>query len=67
VAPEAAAMVGDRYERDVSGAAEAGLLTIWLNARGETVPAGKPAPDATVAGFAEVEGALDVARNRRLT
>lgn len=46
VAPERSAMVGDRYERDVRGAAEAGLMTIWVNVRGEEVPAGEPPPDA---------------------
>jgi HAD superfamily hydrolase (TIGR01509 family) len=58
VAPEASAMVGDRYERDVRGGAAAGLYTVWLNVRGETVPAGAPQPDATVTRLEDVEGAL---------
>ena len=48
VAPEHAAMVGDRYERDMRGAIEAGLFTIWVNTRKETLPPGAPPPDATV-------------------
>ncbi len=58
VAPEASAMVGDRYERDVRGGAQAGLFTVWLNVRGEALPPGAPAPDATVTRLEDVEGAL---------
>ena len=58
VAPEAAAMVGDRYERDVRGGAAAGLYTVWLNVRGESLPPGSPLPDATVSRLEDVEGAL---------
>ncbi len=65
VEPAAAAMVGDRYERDIAGAAEAGLYTVWLNARGENLPQGARAPDALVHDFAQVEGALRAARKRR--
>ena len=45
-APARAAMVGDRYDRDVRGALDAGLYAIWLNMRGESVPAGVRAPNA---------------------
>ncbi|HEY1682034.1 MAG TPA: HAD family hydrolase [Candidatus Tumulicola sp.] len=45
-APAHAAMVGDRYDRDMSGALEAGLATIWLNVRNEPLPAGVRPPDA---------------------
>ncbi len=65
VEPAAAAMVGDRYDRDIAGAAEVGLYTVWLNARGESLPKGARAPDALVHEFAEVEGALRAARKRR--
>ena len=44
--PSHGAMVGDRYERDIRGAIEAGLGTLWLNVRGEELPANSPAPDA---------------------
>ncbi len=54
-APAHAAMVGDRYDRDIRGAGEAGLLTIWLNVRGESLPAqAHPLPDATCTTIAEV-------------
>jgi putative hydrolase of the HAD superfamily len=45
-APAHSAMVGDRYDRDIAGAAEAGLATVWLNVRGEPLPAGVRPPDA---------------------
>jgi len=45
-APAHAAMVGDRYDRDISGALEAGLATIWLNVRNEPLPTGVRPPDA---------------------
>jgi putative hydrolase of the HAD superfamily len=64
VEPAAAAMVGDRYERDIVGAADAGLYTVWLNARRESLPPGGREPDALVHEFAEVEGALRTARKR---
>ena len=53
--PAAAAMVGDRYERDIAGALEAGLYTIWLNLRGEELPAGARPPHAVVGTIAEAE------------
>ena len=58
VRPEACAMVGDRFERDVTGAQAAGMFTVWMNVRGETMPAGAKAPDATVTGVGDVEAAL---------
>jgi hypothetical protein len=42
----------------VRGAAVAGLFTLWLNVRNESVPAGAPPPDAIVARLEDVEGAL---------
>jgi HAD superfamily hydrolase (TIGR01549 family) len=45
-APARTAMVGDRYDRDISGAMEAGLTTIWLNVRAEPLPGGVRPPDA---------------------
>jgi len=56
--PSASAMVGDRYERDVRGAREAGLFTIWLNLHDEPMPPGAPVPDATCTNIAEVERVL---------
>jgi HAD superfamily hydrolase (TIGR01549 family) len=58
-APARSAMVGDRYERDVRGALEAGLYAVWLNIRNERVPAGAPPPDATCSTVGEVLAALE--------
>jgi putative hydrolase of the HAD superfamily len=52
--PAATAMVGDRYDRDIAGALEAGLFTIWVNLRDERLPRGARPPDATVATIAQV-------------
>lgn len=56
--PSRSAMVGDRYDRDVRGARAAGLFTVWLNVRGEALPADAPAPDATCTSLSEVERVL---------
>jgi len=53
-APAHSAMVGDRYDRDIRGALEAGLFTIWLNVRDEELPAGARPPDATCSAIADV-------------
>jgi putative hydrolase of the HAD superfamily len=52
--PSVSAMVGDRYERDISGALEAGLYTVWVNVRGEELPPGATPPHATVDDIAQV-------------
>ncbi|HVR47883.1 MAG TPA: HAD family hydrolase [Candidatus Binatia bacterium] len=52
-APAHGAMVGDRYDRDVRGAMDAGLYTIWLNVRDEELPPGATPPDATCSSIAE--------------
>ena len=52
-APAHAAMVGDRYDRDIRGAIEAGLYTIWLNVRNEELPPGATPPDATCSSIAD--------------
>jgi HAD superfamily hydrolase (TIGR01549 family) len=53
-APSHGAMVGDRYDRDIAGALQAGLYTIWLNVRGEDLPPGAAPPDATCSSIPEV-------------
>lgn len=53
-APAHGAMVGDRYDRDIRGAIEAGLYTIWLNVRDEELPPGATPPDATCSSIAGV-------------
>jgi putative hydrolase of the HAD superfamily len=54
----ATAMVGDRYERDIAGANEAGLFTIWMNLRGEALPENAAPPGAVVRTIAEVSALL---------
>ncbi|HEV7178668.1 MAG TPA: HAD family hydrolase, partial [Candidatus Baltobacteraceae bacterium] len=61
IAPMYGAMVGDRYERDIRGALDAGLFTVWLNVRGEPLPALVPPPNATCASIIEVPGILSEA------
>ncbi len=51
--PAHSAMVGDRYERDIAGALEAGLHTVWVNVRNERVPPGAPQPHAIVTTIAQ--------------
>ena len=63
VAPQRCAMVGDRYDRDVRGAQDAGMFTVFVNVRGESIPAGSPAPSATVETIVDVEAAIDRAHN----
>ena len=57
-APARTAMVGDRYDRDIAGALEAGLQTIWMNVRNETVPSGKRPPHAIVTDIAAMRALL---------
>ncbi len=61
VPPAAAAMVGDRYERDIRGAIEAGLFTVWVNVRGEALPGGAPPPDAECGSILEAGPLLEAA------
>lgn len=58
VAPARTVMVGDRYGRDVRGGQAAGMRTIWMNVRNESVPPGAPAPDVNVSNLAGVRAAL---------
>jgi HAD superfamily hydrolase (TIGR01549 family) len=57
--PSAGAMVGDRYDRDIRGAATAGLFTVWVNVRNEPAPPGAPPPDATCANLEEAKRVFD--------
>jgi putative hydrolase of the HAD superfamily len=65
--PSESAMVGDRYERDIAGALDAGLFTIWVNVRSERLPKGARAPDVTVGSITEVEAHLIGAPARHAT
>jgi putative hydrolase of the HAD superfamily len=60
--PERAAMVGDRYDRDVRGALEAGLFTVLIDVHAIPLPDGAPRPDATVPAIADVLGVLPLPR-----
>ena len=51
--PARAAMVGDRYFRDIVGAREAGLFTVYISMHAEKIPQGQT-PDVTVKGIEEV-------------
>ena len=57
-APARTAMVGDRYDRDVKGAAAAGLFTVYLRVRDEVLPEGCTPPDATCSSILEVSRVL---------
>ena len=57
--PMHGAMVGDRYDRDIRGALDAGMYTIYFKVREETFPAGAPPPHATIASLSEVPAALE--------
>lgn len=56
--PSRSAMVGDRYERDIRGALEAGLFTVWINLHSSQPPSGAPPPDRTITSIGGVEAAL---------
>ncbi|TAM60518.1 HAD family hydrolase [bacterium] len=56
--PAQTVMVGDRYDRDIVGAIEAGLRTIWVNVRGEPLPQGRPSPDAVIGEIAALDAEL---------
>jgi len=58
--PERAAMVGDRYDRDVRGALEAGLFTVLIDVHAIPLPNGAPRPDAIVPTIADVLGVLPI-------
>lgn len=55
--PSRAVMVGDRYFRDISGARQAGLYTVYVRMREENIPTGE-GPDVSVNGIEEVLGVL---------
>ncbi len=59
--PARTAMVGDRYDRDIRGAREAGLFTVLIDVHAIPLPEGAPEPDAVVATIAEVLSVLPLA------
>ena len=60
--PARTAMVGDRYDRDVVGAAAAGLFTVLIDVHAIPLPEGAVPPDAIVASLGGVLAVLPVAR-----
>ncbi|MFF5215199.1 HAD family hydrolase [Micromonospora sp. NPDC000442] len=57
VKPAQVVHVGDNLANDVVGAQQAGLRAVWLNRRGERLPA-DVVPDAVVSGLAELPSVL---------
>lgn len=58
IPPHQAVYVGDDPVRDVLGAADAGLRTIWYNPAGINWPGGKE-PDITITQLAELDTAIE--------
>jgi len=59
--PVGTAMVGDRYDRDIIGAAEVGLFTVLIDLHAIPLPEGAQPPDAVVSSIAGVLGVLPLA------
>jgi HAD superfamily hydrolase (TIGR01549 family) len=60
--PERSAMVGDRYDRDITGAHEAGLFTVLIDVHAIPIPDGAVPPDAVVATIGDVLAVLPLDR-----
>jgi putative hydrolase of the HAD superfamily len=58
VGPNESIMVGDRFNRDITGAQAAGMRAIWMNVRAEPMPAGANPPDAVIANLSELPAVL---------
>lgn len=58
VGPSESVMVGDRYNRDVTGAQAVGMHAIWMNVRAEQLPEGAAPPDAVIAALSELPAVL---------
>jgi putative hydrolase of the HAD superfamily len=58
VGPSESVMVGDRYNRDVTGAQAVGMRAIWMNVRAEQLPEGATPPDAMIATLSELPAVL---------
>jgi putative hydrolase of the HAD superfamily len=52
--PERTAMVGDRYDRDIIGAARVGLFTVLIDIHAIPLPDGAVPPDVVVNGIGDV-------------
>jgi HAD superfamily hydrolase (TIGR01662 family) len=60
--PARTAMVGDRYDRDITGAHAAGLFTVLIDVHAIPIPDGAVPPDAIVPTIGDVLGVLPLAR-----
>lgn len=60
-APMHGAMVGDRYDRDIRGALDAGMYAVWLKVRDESIPSDAPQPHVICHSIVEVPAALEAA------
>lgn len=58
--PSCSAMVGDRYDRDIIGALDAGMYTVFMNIHGITLSPAARAPHVTVADLSGVPAALGI-------
>jgi putative hydrolase of the HAD superfamily len=58
VGADESVMVGDRIDRDITGAHAAGMRAIWVNSRNEVMPAGVRPPEAIIASIAQLPDAL---------
>ena len=58
VSADESVMVGDRFDRDITGAQAAGMRAIWVNSRNEVTPPGVRPPDAIIPSIAQLPGAL---------
>lgn len=57
--PMYGAMVGDRYDRDIRGALDAGMFAIWLKVRDDEVPPGAPPPHAVCTSILDIPSILE--------
>jgi HAD superfamily hydrolase (TIGR01509 family) len=62
--PARTAMVGDRYDRDIIGAASVGLFTVLIDLHAIPLPEGAVPPDAVVDAVGDVLGALPLVRGK---
>jgi putative hydrolase of the HAD superfamily len=58
-APEQAVMVGDTFEKDVTGAKAVGMRAVWYNWKNAAAPPGSPfTPDAEIRDLLDLESTL---------
>jgi putative hydrolase of the HAD superfamily len=58
VAAHEAVMIGDSLNRDVAGARDAGIRTIWINRYNRTLGASHPIPDIELTDLRELPALL---------